>query len=67
MINYTVLIVSFAAQFTVVFDMLAFRPRDIIADADSIPTIWSLVTCVIFEANIFFLCLHMLILNYLVN
>ena len=69
MINYTVLIMSVLAQFTAIFDVIAFRSNDIIANntEDTFPQVWTLITCVMFEANIFFLCLHLLFLNYLVN
>ena len=65
----TVLTISVLAQFfTVIYDTLVFRTDSILgANEDGIPQIWSLVTCVSFESSIFFLLLHLLILNYLVN
>lgn len=62
------LIVSVLAQITVVYDLIVFRSSAIMGDADgSMPQVWTLFTCLIFESSLFFLGLHLLILNYLVN
>lgn len=37
------------------------------SDSESFPYFWTMITCVFFEASWFFLALHLLMLNYLVN
>ena len=66
MINSTVIVLSLAAQYTPFFDVIAFRPSMIIS-FEPIPQLWTLVTCNLFESSIFFLCLHLLLLNYLIG
>ena len=66
MINVTVIGLSVAAQYTPFYDTVVFRPSAI-TTMDPLPQVWTLVTCNLFESTIFFLCLHLLLLNYLVG
>ena len=66
MINVCVFALSVAAQYTPFYDLVAFRPSMIIS-VDPLPQLWTLITCNLFESSIFFLALHLLILNYLIS
>ena len=67
MIVITVLVLSIMAQYGDVFDVLAYRSNAILGkEEDVFPQVWTLVTCNLFEQNLFFLGLHLVILNYFV-
>ena len=69
LINFTVIVLSVLAQFIDVYDVVVFRPAAVIGEIEgaTVPYLWTLVTCVLFERSFFFLGLHLLVLNYVVN
>ena len=80
MINCTVIVLSLLAQFRDVYEVLAFQPRSVLgqpAVVDSgpmtdegdelVPMLWTLITCVMFETNFFFLIINLLLINYVIN
>ena len=79
-INYTVILLSVLAQFQEVYKYLAFSGEAIVGSSNSHETVpdseadpgevfafWTIITCVFFEVNWFFLGLHLLIINYVVR
>ena len=66
MINTVVIVLSLAAQYTPFYDTIAFRPSTILA-VETVPQVWTLITCNLFESSLFFLGLHLLLLNYLIG
>lgn len=72
MLNAGIVTLSiFAMTSSTVFEALAFRPMTITNTSAElglgIPQLWTLFTCTFFESSLFFMCLHLLMLNYLVN
>ena len=75
-INYTVLLLSVLAQFQEAFQYIAFQSQAILGtpapDAEEgsdapFPCFWTLITCVFFDTNLFFVGLHLLLINYLIS
>ena len=63
-INYGTITLSVAALIPPIFDLLAFKPESLIT-WDPFPLGWTLITCRLFETNLIFLALQLLVINYL--
>lgn len=52
-----------------VYDVIAFQPKSITAKGqeDVFPQFWALLTCTMFESNLFFLCMNLLLINYFIG
>ena len=75
-INYTVILLSVAGQFSQVYIYLAFKGDEITGssnpsaeeeDGGGVPALWTLITCVLFESNWIFLAINLLLINYFVG
>lgn len=64
-LNALVITLSVVAQFTGVFDLLALSTETVFADA--LPEVWTLITCQLFETNLLFLLLQLLVINYFIG